>query len=219
MTISEVALKQTFAEVAKIGKTNQQTSLPNSGQDAKTAKSDPIAGDKAEISVFSNNSLDQFNVRFNSVLKSVRIADQAMEEVQNGIAKMNSEVQAFLKMYPPYPPGSEERVQRLKTITAIRQQIEKLSLPHDHLAGLILGKGANHVDQDGVTLRSESTEEKIRTCNVQLGPEGLHVPELPPNASDRQIAGFKAHLDRALLSVRRSRSILAQDTQKLIDTL
>jgi hypothetical protein len=217
MAVPEIALGQTFAEVARITKKNSQDALPRSGEGTTSNETDGLNADaKVEISSFSSNSLHQFNAQFNSVLKSIRIADQSMETVQSHIGQMHSQVQDYLKTYPPYPPGSEERVAALKTIAGIRQQIERLTLPFDHFAGLLLGQENGRTGEYEVKMSGESAGQTIRSHAIHLGPDGLDIPELAIDASDQEILSFKGHLERASSAISRSRAVMAEDTERLI---
>ncbi|KJS30355.1 MAG: hypothetical protein VR64_16815 [Desulfatitalea sp. BRH_c12] len=220
MSISDIVLSQTFAEVARVTKKNSHDVLPHTDVSPEALK---VTGGskvdvKAEISSYASNSLQKFNLQFNSLLKSIRIADQTMESVQAHIGQMHSEVQAFLKTYPPYPPGSEERIEKLQLIAGIRQQIERLILPQDHFAGLILGNntGSELATDYSVKIGGQSSGEKVRTHNMHLDSQGLDIPELPLDASDQQIADAQENLEKAAKSIQTKRAALNDDIKKLI---
>ena len=44
-------------------------------------------------------------------------------------AQIRQEINTLVKNYPPFPPGSEERVQFLRSVTALRQQLDALTVP------------------------------------------------------------------------------------------
>lgn len=50
--------------------------------------------------------------------------EEILEKIKEGINRIN-------KFFPPYPPGSEDRVRFLKGYVAFRVLIERLSLPPD----------------------------------------------------------------------------------------
>ena len=65
---------------------------------------------------FEIDRLETVHSRFNSVARTIRIADENMGKIENYIDRMKTELQGIIKKYPPFPPGSEERVKRLKNI-------------------------------------------------------------------------------------------------------
>jgi hypothetical protein len=220
MSISDIVLSQTFAEVARITKKHPHDALPHTDAIPETLK---VNGESdidvnAEISSYANNKRQKFNLQFNSLLKSIRIADQTMESIQTHIGQMHSEVQAFLKTYPPYPPGSEERIEKLQQIAGIRQQIERLILPQDQFAGLILGNnaGSEQATDYSVKIGGQASGEKVRTHNMHLDSKGLDIPELPLNASDQQITDAQENLEKAAKSLQTKRAALNDDITKLI---
>lgn len=56
------------------------------------------------------------------IARAVEHADRLVQEMQNTIV-------AMVKNYPPFPPGSEERLSYLRSISALRQQLEALTVP------------------------------------------------------------------------------------------
>lgn len=64
------------------------------------------------------------------VAVSVRHAGQALERAEATVHIMRDKVQQFLmKNFPPFPPGSEQRQDYLNSISALRRQIESMSIP------------------------------------------------------------------------------------------
>ena len=140
MITSKIAANQTFSHVSRLNR-NEETARHNTGNGEviKTTKGEAVEGIKAEISSFSSHPLLKFNAEFNAVVKSIRIADKAMGEIEANIEQMESEVEMFLKQYPPYPPGSEDRVKYLSRFAMLRKQIDQLTVPPDAGARTIIG--------------------------------------------------------------------------------
>ena len=63
----------------------------------------------------------------NDTAKSIRIADESMQKINEYVDQMKANLTAIVKQYPPYPPGSEERVSFLRSFNAFRQLIDRLS--------------------------------------------------------------------------------------------
>ena len=149
MITSKIAANQAFAQVNRLHK-GEDNSRQNQGNDdaIKTPGGETIDGIKAEISSFSAHPLQQFNAEFNAVVKSIRIADKAMGEIETNIEQMESEVEMFLKQYPPYPPGSEDRIRYLSRFAMLRKQIDQLTIPPDTGARNIIGRSSNGSSRD-----------------------------------------------------------------------
>jgi len=151
-----------------------------------------------EISDFSNNKLQQFNVNFNSALKSIRITDQSLAEIETKADQIKSEMQTFLKMYPPYPPESEKRVSLLKNYAALRNQIEQFSLPQDNFAGDIIGR---------------------RFHDSPKGLDSIELPELSMTSNDKEITEAAKTLGKVKSYLTGQRTSLLQDVRQLIETI
>lgn len=65
----------------------------------------------------------------NSLALKIRGGDRKIDEIEQHVEKMKSELEGIVKNYPPFPEGSEERVRMLKTFKAFRDQIASLTLP------------------------------------------------------------------------------------------
>lgn len=63
------------------------------------------------------------------VAQSVRKAADALAKAQHTVRAMQAQVEAMVKQYPPFPPGSEQRLSYLNSISALRQQLESMTIP------------------------------------------------------------------------------------------
>ena len=61
-----------------------------------------------------------------------KAAQEMKARMEDYIARMNTQAQTMNKFYPPYPPGSEDRVQELMQFPFLREQIAQLSLVPDN---------------------------------------------------------------------------------------
>lgn len=52
-----------------------------------------------------------------------------LRQAQDIVTAMRRQIDAWVKNYPPFPPGSEERLQYLRSISALRQQLDALTVP------------------------------------------------------------------------------------------
>ena len=111
---------------------------------------------------------------------------------------MQSEMQTFLKMYPPYPPESEKRVSLLKNYAAIRNQIEQFAIPQDTF------------DSDIIERRFHDSLE---------GLENLELPDLSMASDDKEIKEAAKTLGQVKSYLAGQRMSLLQDARELIETV
>jgi hypothetical protein len=82
----------------------------------------------------------------NSAASVVREVGNTAEKAGQLLNRMESELGAVVKMYPPYPVDSPERVQMLNNFGGLRKQIEALTFPPAEsldAVGRLLGNQAN----------------------------------------------------------------------------
>lgn len=218
MITSKIAANQAFAQVNRLHK-GEDNSRQNQGNDdaIKTSGGETIDGIKAEISSFSAHPLQQFNAEFNAVVKSIRIADKAMGEIETNIEQMESEVEMFLKQYPPYPPGSEDRIKYLSRFAMLRKQIDQLTIPPDTGARNIIGRSPSGSSRDWeIEIAGSKIGQTIRHQPVHTGKEGLALPEISVHATDEQVSGLHKALGSARLQINKRRNELAEDAIQVI---
>lgn len=220
MITSKIAANQAFAQLNRLNKVDDSSHHPQErGEAIKTPKGETIDGIKAEISSFSVNASHQFTAEFNAVVKSVRIADKAMSQIETNIEQMASEVEMFLKQYPPYPPGSEDRVNYLNRFAMLRKQIDQLTFPPDAGAQNIIGRSADRSSSDwAIEIGGKKIDQTIRRQHVHTGKEGLSLPELSVHATDEQISGMQKALGSARQIIQQRRAELAEDAFQVIRT-
>ena len=220
MITPKIAANQTFTQLNRIHKHGDEQFQHSAGGKRNSASvPDAVDGVKAQFSAFATHPIQQFNTEFNSVVKSIRIADQAMTEIGANIEQMETEVQMFVKQYPPYLPGSEERIQLLNRFAALRKQINRLTFPPDPFAQKIIGDsgigdGAQSWD---VTIGDKTLASAIRRQPMHTSSEGVNLPEMPADASDQDIADLQAALRKAWETVAERRGHLADDFKMIID--
>jgi hypothetical protein len=155
---------------------------------------------------FEIEKLETIYARFNSVARTIRITDENMGKIENYIDRMKTELQRIVKSYPPFPPGSEERVKRLKSINAFRRLIDQLTIPPPNevfAAKIVPG-------HDGVSEANDSQRVISETNHYQTKPEGFDIPQLPEDANDEKVYTFRQKLDEAGEILRQNRSDLVK---------
>lgn len=143
---------------------------------------------------------------------TIRTMDQAMEAATSTIESMKKTLDSIIKDFPPYPVGSEERVQRLRNFAALRTMIERLTIPPDEETQRLAaarhdGEPQVQNDQWVFVIEPGGSTRTVRKEDVRIGPSGLRIPELTPPESvdDRSIEQALQQLDtaRATIQVRR----------------
>jgi hypothetical protein len=220
MITPKIAANQAFSQLNRVSKHDDQQRQPTAGAGNGTRSTHTDSdGVKTDISVFAAHPLQQFNTEFNAVVKSIRIADKAMAEIAANVEQMESEVEMFLKQYPPYPPGSEDRVQYLSRFAMLRRQIDKLTIPPDAGARKIIGRSETGDSNDWeIEIRHQKIGRSIKSQPVHTGKEGLNLPKITTDATDEQIAGLQKALSQARRVIKQRREGLAQDATQVLRT-
>lgn len=218
MITSKIAANQAFAQVNRMNKADDPMRQHPRGEDAiRTPAGETIDGINAEISSFSAHPAHQFNAEFNAVVKSIRIADKAMGEIETNIEQMDSEVEMFLKQYPPYPPGSDDRVKYLSRFAMLRKQIDQLTFPPDSGAQKIIGRTPNGPSSDWeIKIGGKEIGRTIRRQPVHVGQEGLALPEITAQSTDDQVLQMQKALGSARQQIQNRRNGLAEDAAHII---
>ena len=158
-----------------------------SSKDGSRGSTEPLKGH------FGVDKLETIHSRFNSVARTIRVADENMGKIENYIDRMKAELQRIIKNYPPFPPGNEERVKRLKSVNAFRRLIDQLTIPppNEEFAAKTVP------DHDVVSKTNNSQKMPGENKLHQTGPEGLGIPQLPEGADDEEVHAFIEKLDAA----------------------
>lgn len=132
--------------------------------------------------------------------QSAREMQRALQAASVTLQAMRQAVDAVLKQYPPFPPGSEQRVGYLNSVAALRQQIEAMTVPPPQdEAGVVIYPRLDDLpeldpssatDEDiaafartlqAVTQGVEAGQARLRD-HVAALPAKLHVALPPPMA-------------------------------------
>jgi len=128
------------------------------------------------------------NERLNALAAEARTAEKKMAAMSEAVNRMEKTLGAITKNFPPFPPGSEDRVKLLKSYAELRRQIAQLTIPPE-----VEAKHAERTDRTGEQQRYTFILQKdgmIRTIpreDVRFGPTGLVIPEVQDSSSDRDI--------------------------------
>lgn len=123
-----------------------------------------------------------FHQQINTMAKSIRTDDSTLENIQSLLNKAERPLLNIAKTYPPFPFGSEERVEMLKSFNSYRKMINKLTIPP--------------VEDDflqNMSFQPKSSTEDLRLPGNDLNPKQIpapgemSIPGLSKNATDKEI--------------------------------
>lgn len=137
----------------------------------------------------------------------IRQSDAALDAVEDKIDKMDEALTGIVKHYPPFPPGSDERINRLENFSSFRKMIERLSFPPDPFS-----ESTNDT-------RIEETESTVPQFSFPK-MEDLGIPDLsagPSEATDEEIETALESLEKAKGLVEEKRQALRSSAEKVID--
>jgi len=73
--------------------------------------------------------LQKINDSWNDIAHKKRTYDNKINEVEDYVARMKAQLERIIKNFPPFPPGSEERIQVLRSFAGFRKLIDQLTIP------------------------------------------------------------------------------------------
>ena len=171
---------------------------------------------------FGVDKLEVIHSRLNSGARTIRGADKYMEKIENYIDRMKAESQRIMKNYPPFPPGSEERVRRLKSINAFRKLIDQLTIPppnKEFASKIMTDRDAVLGIEDSKRMLGENKLHRKTNSHQDRTDLGkLDIPQLQEDENDKELQAFVEKLDAARETLRQRRSDLATDAADIIDS-
>jgi hypothetical protein len=216
MSITEIGSNQALLHLNYTA--NRLDSLkPKSGTSRRISlpKEDPSGQVPVSQSGEAFDDFQALNTIRNAVATSIRVANSTMGKIETIIDRMKEQLGRIIKNYPPFPPGSEERVKFLRSFKALRQEIDQLSFSsNDEGATKIMADPAvvpQAGDSNAVT-GGKGPRLTIHSQQVHTGPTGLNIPELPESATDREIDAAIKNLEDARKTLGQRQSGLATDT-------
>lgn len=169
------------------------TSVTPRHEVSHTPEDGGIQADTAEVAGLTGRGMDighQYQQRL-AEKEAVNQAAQEARQISNGlklVERARKEVELVVKSFPPFPPGSAEREQYLRSVAGIRTIIEQLTLTPENRRQLdallgqgpmvnadlpipTLAEGMAVLEQAGSIL-SDMGEERVKTLNDALPPVG-----------------------------------------------
>jgi len=190
------------------GRDDSVTTVVSTGQDARFSP--------------SFQSKEDTSAAVRKIAWNIGVADKAIGHVNDQITKMKANLFTIIKMYPPYPPGSEERARILKSYIGLRREIEQLTIPPEYqIARKILSDPAQiaGAGNQTVALGQDGTSVTVHGQPINPGPTGLNIPELTINATDEQVSAAWTKINTAQDTLNQKRDGLASDAYAVARTV
>lgn len=184
----------------------------------ESAQSDPVDRQGMTRSTPEFQRLTALHDRSNAVAATIRTMDQAMQTVGTTMDAMKQELEMVSKNYPPFPPGSDERIRRLRGYAGLRAMIDKLALPPEADARTLAARSKKEktvvADEWTFVIEPNGMTRTVWSEDVQTGPLGLRLPDLSPpeSVSDQDIAQAVQYLDDATVALQARRQRLREQT-------
>jgi hypothetical protein len=189
------------------------TSHATAGRQSENANDD--SGERAGIakSTLEFNRLTAQTDRPYTVAASIRTMDQTMETVGTTVYAMKKELEVVLKNYPPFPPGSQERVKQLRRFAGLRTMIDRLTVPSDKSSQQDADQKnavALPLDKYSFVITSNGMTKTVLKEDIHVGPSGIYIPQLSPSeeVDDMAIKQAIGQLDQASEAIQARREAL-----------
>ncbi len=185
-------------------------SLGRKGKPAQLNRDRPIAVHDRQMGL---GEIENNIASLNSLAFSIRLADSRMSEIETYLDRMREQLGKIVKNYPPFPPGSEERAELLRSFTSLRRQIEQLTIPpNDPIFSPIPAEAQNRpteLGENGMVI-------PIPGQQLQSAPTGFNLPDLPEMATDEQIGEAIIGIDKAKATLEQERNRLAAESMRFL---
>lgn len=142
------------------------------------------------------NIQEKTNSEYQHVARQIRQVNQTVKAIGEHLSQMQSTLEQIVKIYPPYPPGSTERIEALRQFSGIRNMIDQLTAVHsDEGIAAIIAQSDPSTDGPALHMNIGGHTLHFGRQPMHPGQGGLDIPEIPSHASDGQISNA---LDRTM---------------------
>lgn len=166
------------------------------------------------------NKLEAANSQAQQIAQQIRQVNESMETIDSHLSDMRAKLEHIVKIYPPYPPNSSERIETLRQFSALRKMIDQMirSVGDDGMANVASAAdnpagGANQTTASGINNRYLSRQF------LHPGQGGLDIPDISINASDEQISGALNRTIAAQVVMQVRRHSFITDANRIISEL
>jgi hypothetical protein len=143
------------------------------------------------------NKLEAANSQAQQIAQQIRQVNESMETINSHLSEMRAKLEHIVKIYPPYPPDSTERIEALRQFSALRKMIDQMtrSVGDDGMANIRSAADDPAGGTDLTIAPGGINKLYLSRQSLQPGQGGLDIPDISINASDDQISGA---LDRTI---------------------
>lgn len=219
MSIEKIGIDRALLNLKSMaGKMEPLSGRLSADRKIRSPGDDPSGWIKAGGSSSALGDLQSVKEGLNKVAANIRASDKNMETIGDYIDRMKAQAMRVIKNYPPFPPGSEKRIEMLRRFNAFRNQIDQLTIPPAE-------KGARQIMADpagvpeagdwNIVAGKNGGFKVIHRQEVHTGRTGLNIPELRMTATDAEIEAAVANLDTAKEMLARRRAGLSADASVL----
>lgn len=166
------------------------------------------------------NKLEATNAQAQQIAQQIRHVNESMETIDSHLSKMRATLEHIVKIYPPYPPDSKERIEALRQFSALRHMIDQItrSIGDDGVTNILSAADDPAGGADVATPRGENRRYLGRQP-LHPGQGGLDIPDISVNASDDQISGALDRTIAAQATLQVRRQSFVADANRIISEL
>ena len=94
------------------------------------------------------SELQKVNGSLNKASQKLQTGNKILNGVENSVDGMKAQLGQILKYYPPFPPGSGERIKLLRGYVGFRKLIDQLTFPppEESKVGVETSKASSPLD-------------------------------------------------------------------------
>ena len=93
----------------------------------------PIRSEETERGIKRSQSefveLQKVNDNINELAKIQKAFEKRFENLDSYFEQMKERLERIIKQFPPFPPGSEDRILALRAFSSFRKMMDQLTLP------------------------------------------------------------------------------------------
>lgn len=147
----------------------------------------------------------------------VRHTDVALQQIGQKLGEMRDILWQIVKQYPPYPLESRERMEFLNSLSALRKQIDALTVPPPEREPItLIGDPSRGPGAGDVTFSLGDEAHTLHAQPAHAGRGGLDLPELTPLASPEAVEQAYVQVQQAHERLEARRAALAQELERIL---
>ena len=179
-----------------------------SGKETRPEAHNPVEVESVAATHYKNDfrKIQTINDTFNMVASNIRVTDTVLDSIEKKVDRMHDQLKTYVKNFPPFLSGGEERLKFLKSFNTFRKQIDSMTFPPDYDYAKKIMADPAVVPETGdweIVVGENGLQKIIHSKELHTGPTGLDIPELPENADN-------STLETAIVGMEESKAILKQ---------